>query len=278
MKIHILLLILSIFLFADQDLIHLLEDEKIFHVSNVSHSDSLNLRTQACKDSNIITTIPYNGIVVSSKLCSSKKKKIKNGWRCIQYYNFTTKKNYTGWVNKKYLSLLNTWKKYKTKYMILYYPTFLILENNYKLHFLKHTQYRYKQYKDGRDGIVEMGEMNDFDMTLKLYDSFQEALKENYLVDGYDFNKSTYNTNEPVQKIKEGYSIRTGVEGVGEIYFIQTKHNKTLVGVLKYNKNHITPLQKSTPFLINYQQSIELAKKIMLKAVIIHTKTKEYND
>ena len=268
MKIYILILIIfQTFMFANQKLIHILEDDKILRVQNVSSNDSLNMRSNPSVQSKIITKIPYNSII-SNKSCPYKKKKITNNWRCIQYYNFLTEKYYTGWVNKKYLLCLNTWKEYKTKDITIYYPVFLTLENNSELHLFKKTQFLHKQYKDGRDGVVEMNEIYDFNMIIKVYDSFQKALKENYLLGGYDFNKSSYSADEPVQKMQNGYSIRTGSEGIGDIYFIQHKHNKTLVGILKYNKNHILPLQKTIPFLINYKESIELAKQIIFKTIV----------
>ena len=236
-------------------------------VVNVKSDDKLNVRKYPNYKSQILLRLPNKSL----KLFMLKKdidNRINISWVKVHYFDEESYTYKTGWVNKKYLLSLDTWKEYKTKDITIYYPVFLTLENNSELHLFKKTQFIHKQYKDGRDGVVEMNEIYDFNMIIKVYDSFQKALKENYLLGGYDFNKSSYSADEPVQKMQNGYSIRTGSEGIGDIYFIQHKHNKTLVGILKYNKNHILPLQKTIPFLINYKESIELAKQIIFKTIV----------
>jgi len=54
----------------------------------------------------------------------------------------------------------------------------------------------------------------------------------------------------PIQKVKNGYSIRVGVEGVGSYYYLIIKHNGVLLFDFPYNINPVKSLQKNKPLNI----------------------------
>jgi len=132
---------------------------------------------------------------------------------------------------------------------------------------LFHTiSYKHEQYRDGKYGVTPSDTYTNFDLRVKYYLSLKNALEENHLngyLEGYLDDHSLHgkallesisqldkSSVGPIQKVKNGYSIRTGVEGVGSYYYIIIKENGILLYEFPYNINPIKSLQKNKPLNI----------------------------
>jgi len=240
--------------FANNKIVQfLLENEKILQVKNVKSNDTLNLREKPTSKSNIICKIPYNAFSLN-KISNIKEK----NWIKVKFYDKSKEKDYYGWVHKYYLEEKKTWKKSKINGISLTYPSFFKIYTQGNIIYLTHrVKFKYEQYLDGRYGVSKFNKKKDFYMTLQLYDNLQKALKENYL-ETYDLKKEKYGNV---------YTVRTGVEGIGDIYHIVKKDKKIYLFILKYNINPITPLQNNIPFILTHKDILALQKEIVLKFI-----------
>ena len=142
--------------------------------------------------------------------------------------------------------------------------------------------YKHEQYQDGKYGVTSHNTYINFDLRVKYYSSLKNALEENHLngyLEGYLDDQNLHgeallesisqldnSSVGPIQKIKNGYSIRTGVEGVGSYYYLIIKHNGVLLFDLPYNINPVKPLQKNKPLNILTDEDRDKLMRFILES------------
>jgi len=164
------------------------------------------------------------------------------------------------------------------------YPAFLKtnkLQNGWIRLF--HTiSYKHEQYQDGKYGVTPSNTYTNFDLRVKYYSLLENALEENHLngyLQGYldehnlhgkalleSISQLDNSSIGPIQKVKGGYSIRAGVEGVGSYYYIIIKQKGVLLFDLPYNINPVKPLQKKVPLNILSGEDRDKLKWSILKS------------
>ncbi|MFA7030556.1 MAG: SH3 domain-containing protein [Candidatus Cloacimonadaceae bacterium] len=226
-------------------------------VVNVAFDDALNLRESSSSQSRIVAKIPHNAITIKTT------GKINGNWLQVKYISQQTQSENLGWVSKHYVEPITKYKTTNIEKMQFSYPSFLKIQkdNNGWINFKHEVSYMFEQYTDGKNGVVKQNKLVNLNLYLKIYDTFKEALAENYLQD-YNFSKQKYEKYDPVQKIHNGFTVRTGVEGVGQVFRILQKSNKTIVFALNYNINPITPLQNSKPVILKEEDKIRIQEDI----------------
>lgn len=235
-----------------------------YKVCNVPANDILNIREKPSNKSQIITTIPYNSFF-NKKNCIDYPEEVK-GWVCITYEDQSSNLNYKGWVYGDYLCETPTFLKGRVNGISFSYPAFLdLIKKNNDVILRKTTFFRHERYQDGEYGVVSTNKITDFNLRINSnqYNSINEALEDEsnrFLKIYIEKETDLYQTGK---KIDDGFLVSTGVEGVGEYFFIIRKHSKVLIGILDYNNNPITPLQRNIPFLIDNAMSINVAQKIL---------------
>ncbi|XOB63267.1 hypothetical protein ACMC56_05520 [Campylobacterota bacterium DY0563] len=247
MKILIFLIIFTSLIFGDIQYTQkfVAKDIKL-HLIHIDKNDTLNLRAEPSNMGKVIKEIPFN----ASSLIT--KGKIFNNWVNINYLDILNNKTYSGWVYSKYISPNSQYKFIKYKDFTVSYPFFLHVnyEDNNWINFKYTIPFQYTQYEDGRYGEKEQNNFDNINLSLKIYKTFDEVIKDNLLLKDFNFSKREYGQYEPLQKIKNGFTVRLGHEGVGKKVFIINHKNHVLVYYLKYNINKITPLEKNKDIYI----------------------------
>lgn len=274
MKLLIILVTFITFVFGDIKYTQQFITKDIeLHLINIAKDDTLNLRDKPSNKGKIVKEIPFNASTLSTK------GKIFNNWININYFDTSSNTTYSGWVYSKYISPNSTYKSIKYNDFTISYPFFLehsLKENNW-INFKYSIPYKYVQYQDGLYGEKEQNSFDNINLSLKIYKNFDEAIKDNFLLQGFDFSKTAYGQYEPLQKIKNGFTVRLGHEGVGRKAFILNHKNYVLVYYLKYNINKITPLEKDQKiYIYTEKDKIEIINEItnLLQENKIKNKTK----
>jgi len=181
------------------------------------------------------------------------------GWLEIEFNTSTTRYGCSEQACQQYFLLSKVekeWEEVHTNNILLRYPEFLTVHRGEDMITLTHdVAFKHKQYLDGRSGEVVLNTKRDFSMTLEVYDDLKTALQKHYL--------ESYNLQDA--KKNDSYIIRTGSEGVGDVYQIRRVGGKVFVLALRYNINKMTPLQKYIPSVLNFEEALKLQNEIALQ-------------